>query len=504
MGYSAAVDSFAGEILCAGKALVPERFRFIVCSDFLDQQRLSVVEYEALPQGQYAAVSYPWNGLKSSDPPNSFFRLPLEGHEQLSDPISLAVLRTACLAARQSDADLLWIDQICIMQTSAQDKDWQISRMFDLYDSCKVCLVLPGGLQRLAAHDESTNWIERSWTLQEAMPKSTHAVFAWRFGGGDSRGLTSGRVVEVEKGRSAMMELGKLLQACFIGGLALNEHSTLLKLFGTNKDPILALMAVKEARGPEMRDMAVWRSALLRTCSQPRDMILSIMGIFGVKLDVGRYGKDDREKAVVDLAFEVLRNGRGPSWLGAAPGCANLLSMSSMPAFPAMDGREVYYTVAGRKERPWKIMGSNMTWYVKPVAKAKMETRGSGRLHLTAKSLPIELRGLGPKKEKPFWPGFDFTASLCFADGHESGRSVAIDLSASVDAGGCIRALVVGLVEHFNLPATAARMLPGAALLMVLKWNSSMDGWENVAYGTITDVEDVTRTWPTFVHAVGC
>ena len=483
---------------------MPQRFRFIVCSDFLDQQRLSVVEHEALPQGQYAAISYPWNGLKSSEPPNTFFQLPLEGDEQLSDPISLAVLRTACLAARQSDADLLWIDQICIMQTSAQDKDWQISRMFDLYDRCKVCLVLPGGLQRLAAHDESTNWIERSWTLQEAMPKSTHAIFAWNFGGGKLVGLTNGRVVEVEEGRSVMMELGELLQASFVGSLPLKQHSARLKLLGTDKDPITALMAVKEAKGPEMREMAVWRSALLRTCSQPRDMILSIMGIFGVKLDVSKYGKDDREKAAVDLAFEILKNGRGPSWLGAAPGCANLSSMSSMPEFPAMDGREAYYTVAGRKERPGKVMGSDMTWYVKPVAKAKMETRGSGRLHLTAKSLPIELRGLEPAKTKPLWPGFNFTASLVLDDGPESGRSVAIDLSTSVGAGGCFRALVVGLVEHFNLPATAARMVRGAALLMVLKWNSLMDGWEHVAYGTIRDVEDVAGTWPTSVHAIGC
>ncbi len=485
---------------------MPQRFRFIVCSDFLDQQRLSVVEHEALPQGQYVAVSYPWSGLKSSEPPNSFFRLPLEGHEQLSDPISLAVLRTACLAARQADADLLWIDQICIMQTSAQDKDWQIARMFDLYDRCRLCLVLPGGLQRLAAHDEETSWIERSWTLQEAMPRSTHAVFAWSWGSGRSRGLSNGYVVEVEAGRSAMMELGDLLQAAFLGGLALREveRDFRLKLFGTDNDPITALMAVKAARGAEMREMAVWRSALLRTCSQPRDMILSIMGIFGVRLDVSKYGKDDREQAAVDLAFEILKSGRGPSWLGAAPGCASLPSMSSMPAFPAMDGREVYYTVAGRKERPGKIMGSDLTWYVKPVVEAKMETRGSGRLHLTAKSLAVELQGVGPAKKKPFWPGFNFTASLVLDDGPERGRSVPIDLSVSVGAGGRTRALVVGSVEHFNLPATAARMLLGAALIMVLRWNSSMDAWEHVAYGTIRDVDDVARTWPTIVHTIGC
>lgn len=504
MGYTIAVSTFAGGILSPDliDSMTPGRFRFIVCSAFLDNQLFRVVEYDALPAAPYAAVSYPWSGLEAPDaPPHSFFRLPLEGG-QISDPISLGVLRTACLAARHDDTDLLWIDQICIRQTSAQDKDWQISNMFDLYDRCRMCLVLPGGLQRLASPGEETNWIERSWTLQEAMPASTHVIFSWELRCGRlSETLTTGYIQEIEKGRSAMMELGKLLQAAYVGPLGWRDQHVRVRLFGPNPEPILALMGAKEARVQEMREMAVWRSALLRTCSHPRDMILSIMGIFGVKLDASSYQRGDREKAAGDLAFEMLRSGRNASWLGAAPASPNLSSVCSMPTFPVVDGREVYYTVDGCKRKPWEVMGSNLVWYVEPLATTSMPERGAGRLHLTAKSLTVKVQDLKPDG-KPAWGGFYFAASLILDEGPERGQTVKINLSASVAEGG-YRAVVVGLVHHFCLPATAARAVRGAALLMLLTWNPSLGGWEIVAYGTIAEVEDVARTWPEGVHLIG-
>jgi hypothetical protein len=501
MAFNAAIDTFAGGVLTVNPS-TPCRFRFIVCSDFLDNRVLRVVEHNSVTSAPpYAAVSYPWRGLQaaSATPPDTFFRVPLEGGN--SDPISLAVLRTACLAARQTGADLLWIDQICIMQTSVQDRDWQIGRMFDLYDRCQVSLVLPGGLRRLAAHDEGTNWIERSWTLQEALPRATHVVFAWGLGAGELQGLTSGRICEVEQGRSATMELGKLLQAAYVGSVLYRGQNIPINLFGKNRDPILALMAVKEASGREMRDVAVWRSALLRTCSQPRDMILSIMGIFGVRLDVGRYREGDRERAAVDLAFDILKSGRSASWLGAAPACANLPSMCSMPAFPAVDGREAYYVVAGCKRKPWEVMGSGLDWYVTPTATARMQQEGIGRLQLTAKSLPVAVQGV-KQNGSPFWGGFGFDASLVLDGGVERGRRVDMGLSSPIEAGD-YRAVEIGLVEHFSLPATAAKTMRGAALLMILKRDPSMDGWENVAYGTIVDVGSVTRTWPRGVYPIG-
>jgi hypothetical protein len=373
--------------------------------------------------------------------------------------------------------------------------------MFHLYDRSKVCLVLPGGLQRLAAHDESTSWIERSRTLQKAMPKSTYTIFDWKLGGGDVSGLTQGHLYEMEKGQGGMMELRKLLQAAYVGFSTWQTQTVYFNIFGPNKDPLLALMAVKEARDPDMRDMGVWRSALLRTCSQPRDMILSIMGIFGVTLNVSRYAKDDRESAALDLAFEILRSGRGSSWLGAAPGCGNLSGMCTMPSFPAVDGRDVFYYLAGRRRKPWDIMGSELDWYIKPIAKASMEKMVSGRLHLTAKTLSVEL-GTSQSRPHPFWSSFNVMTIINLNEGVEKGKSCDIDLSTAL-AKGHYQAVVVGLVEHYQLPATAARAVKGGALLMLMTWNPLMEGWENVGYGTIGDVERFTTSWPTCVHQIG-
>jgi len=89
-------------------------------------------------------------------------------------------------------------------------------------------------------------------------------------------------------------------------------------------------------------------------------------------------------------------------------------------------------------------------------------------------------------------------------EGAEKGRAVSnIYLSRSLPRGDH-RELVVGLIKRFNLPATTARCEPGAALLMILRWNDTMKGWEPLTYGTLGNIEDVARSWLTCIHAIGC
>ncbi|KAJ7310165.1 hypothetical protein DFH08DRAFT_675019, partial [Mycena albidolilacea] len=83
--------------------------------------------------------------------------------------ISLKVLEYACRWASNSGSSYLWLDRLCILQTSKQDKVWQISRMYDIYDGSEQCVVLPGGLQCLASVFEETSWADRAWTYQEAI-----------------------------------------------------------------------------------------------------------------------------------------------------------------------------------------------------------------------------------------------------------------------------------------------------------------------------------------------
>lgn len=485
----------------------PLHFRFILISDFLAHSLLTITSSPTLPSAPYAAVSYPWTGLPNPDPTPSF-RVALNHPAVPSNPISIPVLRTACLAAREHGADLLWIDQLCILQTSAEDKAWQVRRMFSLYQRCAVSLVFPGGLQRLAAHDEHTNWIERAWTLQEAMPEETWVVFQWTRGSGEVTGLAGGRVEEVDRGTSAMMKLGGMLQvACVPGSARFAGDKVRFGVFGGERDAILALMAVKEAGGREgMREMAVWRSALMRTCSVACDLVFSVMGIFGVELEVERYGAGDREKAAADLVFEIAKMGGRASWLGAAPGCPVQSKVCSLPEFPVVDGREVWYFVDGTRKRPWDAMGRGLDWYVEPL-EAAIKTMGCGTLHLTGDTLRVKLASIEespcPASSSDRWAGFGFKAVMELDEGAERGRRVDdVYIACSLSEGEYL-VLVVGRVQHYSLPAVSARVIPGAALLAILQWSRSIEAWEILTYGTTMLIEDVSTTWPRSILKIG-
>jgi hypothetical protein len=97
----------------------------------------------------------------------------------------MEILRTACIAARQFGVSLLWLDRLCIMQSNKVDKNWQITHMFSMYVHAGPCLVLPGGLVRLARVDEPTIWIDWPWALQEAAANvrrdSVKCVFAFPY-----------------------------------------------------------------------------------------------------------------------------------------------------------------------------------------------------------------------------------------------------------------------------------------------------------------------------------
>ncbi|KAK0489799.1 hypothetical protein EDD18DRAFT_1188425 [Armillaria luteobubalina] len=67
------------------------------------------------------------------------------------------------------------------MQTSKEDKHWQIRQMFDVYKRGALCLVLPGGVQRRVRSDEYTAWINRGYTLQETLaPPRIGAIYSWK------------------------------------------------------------------------------------------------------------------------------------------------------------------------------------------------------------------------------------------------------------------------------------------------------------------------------------
>ena len=347
----------------------PCHIRLVDCQALTEQGVLRIVECKQFPTFSYSAISYPWRGVQV-DSKISGSTFAVEG-ALAGDPVGVDVLRHACAASMARDNPYLWLDRLCIIQNNRQDKDWQIKHMYNVYKSCRLCIVVAGGVQRLVRLDEETSWIHRSWTLQEVLaPPEVIVLFDWKLGSGEC--LIGGKFLNIDEvipNESAIAPLTLVLQACTIGSLSFrstsapnssNSRSLLIeasmfsaqptghsyndipfwrpqrKLFAPNVAALSAALDPIIAEDSDARAHAVWQSALMRTSSRPVDMVLSIMGLFGVTLDPATFGKDDdaRRQATIALASAILDAGGSASWIGAGCRVGPDRALSTFPTFP--------------------------------------------------------------------------------------------------------------------------------------------------------------------------
>ena len=349
-------------------AASPGHFRFLGCRALVDESVIRVVTLLTtdLSTISYSAISYPWRGNPADDVLASSFSV--KGAES-GDPISLAVLRSACIASLSNDgardevgarpnpklcvAPYLWLDRLCILQSSKQDKTWQIKYMFSLYKNCTQCLVLPGGLRRLVALDETTAWIQRAWTLQEALaPRASFVLFAWQWETGfvaSSSDMPRFKLREVVRGECALIHLAIVIGSCIGGrvyfwakgrtlpferGRGKKHWVVPARILGGSKAPSLfALSSAYQSVGRH-RERGIWQSSYCRTSSRPVDMVFSIMGLFGVELDPKAFGVDDRVRATRALAQGILRKGGTAQWIGIGTRASPCEQLSTFPSFP--------------------------------------------------------------------------------------------------------------------------------------------------------------------------
>ncbi|KAI3616926.1 HET-domain-containing protein [Moniliophthora roreri] len=203
----------------SGEAL-PCRFRLIDCAKLVHEETLQVIEYPDTQGIPYAVISYIWRGAIGPTAASfvKYGTFAVKGAED-GDPVSVDVLLHVCKAALLKNIPLLWLDRLCIIQTSRDDKVWQIQQMYRIYAECAECFILPGGTRRLVRLEEPTMWIHRGWTLQEAVaPRSASVVIHWEHGDGsfgnpEQRIGTSGSIEEIVPGQSAYIRLSSLVNA---------------------------------------------------------------------------------------------------------------------------------------------------------------------------------------------------------------------------------------------------------------------------------------------------
>ncbi|PIL30964.1 hypothetical protein GSI_07133 [Ganoderma sinense ZZ0214-1] len=344
----------------------PGHIRLVDCQVLKDQGFIRVIEFPEFPTTPYSAISYPWCGVgvESTFAQHAFS---VQGAEH-ADPVGVDTLRHACAASLHRGCPYLWLDRLCIMQDNRGDKEWHIRQMHKVYSSCRVCIVLAGGIQRLTRLDEETSWIHRTWTLQEALaPLQVMVLLAWRLGSGMAQsGGKSKPIHEVIAGESAIAPLPFVLEACLIGSMSFTpaaapsgtEKTFLLEasIFNTpsskntfNDKPfwcsqrracITNAISLKIAMDDVLstdedgQNYAIWQCALLRTCSRPVDMVLSIMGLFGVNLDPALFDRNDRHGATIALSQAILQSGGSASWLGVGYRIPPDRFLSTFPTFP--------------------------------------------------------------------------------------------------------------------------------------------------------------------------
>ncbi|KIY48319.1 hypothetical protein FISHEDRAFT_43661, partial [Fistulina hepatica ATCC 64428] len=389
------------------------RYRLLVCEDFLKRDTICIDSFaqDKFPQVRYAALSYVWHGLPAtSDKEETWITVEGANH---ADPIGVKVLRHACKTAFDHGCTHLWMDRLCILQTNREDKDWQIEHMFKVYASCALCIVLAAGTQRLGALHEDTTWINRGWTLQEVVaPRRSRVfvLFSWCLGNG--RAVTGAiqpyqaNVQDVVPQESAIIPLTFLLRACATGYMVFARRRTHLhdepvtirvSVFADKQrsdspnglNPNICALALAI---PPIAEFGIWQSAFMRSSSRPVDMVFSIMGLFGVRLKVSGFARDDRIGATKALVYSIMARGGRASWLGISLYIHPSTRFSTFPEFPTTEvkSKARLPTSSGWQEvdhvtvceYPFSVYLEN------DMPKGHMDS--DGYMHVSMRSIPIE------------------------------------------------------------------------------------------------------------------
>ena len=329
--FSCPLEALSAKCLDITPFATPKRFRFFSVDSILDPNspRLDIFESAKLPpqplhflvphgehsQSSYCAVSYVWKGINDDDTLrrkySSYYDscFSVKGAED-ADPISIQILRDIAWAARNfrkedvhytekcrtNNVKFIWLDRISMMQTSKEDKVWQITKMFLVYNT-SISLVLPGGLQRLVGIDESTSWVDRAWTLQEALAPDRYDVYVlWKPSSGQPVELGEctfpkdkcGVCVIQDRHHRTLCHLNVLLTR--------NERES---LFGWSRIHTSELQ--QRLKSNLAGHQSIWRSSIMRTSSRPVDMVFSIMHFQYADLDPHKFCEDDRIGALIAL-----------------------------------------------------------------------------------------------------------------------------------------------------------------------------------------------------------
>ncbi|KAK4692569.1 hypothetical protein P7C71_g4664, partial [Lecanoromycetidae sp. Uapishka_2] len=491
----------------------PRQYRFLDCQHFLNKDIICILAFSSLPTKPYAAVSHVWRDLESTNKDEPSFAV--YGLESEA-PIAAEPLRIVCKAAIHFNCPLLWLDKLCVRQDSRKpgdgkiDNEWQIQNMHAIYANSSVCLVMPGGMRRLARLDEKTKWIERAWTLQESLaPKDVYVVFEWDQGSVILQHNASIEVKEVVEGKAAVVRLKALLEGSLKSQVRIikgeryqNFNSSplqTLRVLGNPSEaqdalfPIMALLGAMEHDVDSGRLNAIWRCTILRSAKYHADMIYSIMGLMGVMLKDVDSERDSRD-VVIEFTRALTDRGMPADWLGIAPSLGPSLRMSTMPLLPLGDEDGVAYKEIspGKLKKIKTLLGhtrgnntwyDDMWWWLKDVPVAKVDEAG----YLTLKSRMVPIKKSADNKvydEYEVQGNTPDTFIECFSK--RAWNVMAASFESSTHA------LVIGRKERYSSGIFSSIVNPNTTLLMLVEQGAA-SAYRNIGYAW--GDKDIASEW---------
>ncbi|KAI9768167.1 MAG: hypothetical protein M1840_004997 [Geoglossum simile] len=232
-------------------------------------------------------------------------------------------------AAHELGVKYIWLDFLCMDQVGVKkdlEKKLQICLMADIYTQARSVVTMIGGIPQVQRLDGETSWMDRAWTLQETvLPiKKGRTVWVYVIWPG-TRGSTDVQDVDGISYSVRGVAHEPTLRLIDITVLLDMADTTLLSPFPQVKvldgkygsSGVVPRCALRAAihLNKYVSSAGVWRSMFLRTSSHPVDIVYSVMGIFGLRIDPYR---DERQVDYLfyDLARKTAAIGEiGPAWL---------------------------------------------------------------------------------------------------------------------------------------------------------------------------------------------
>ncbi|KAF9262313.1 hypothetical protein L218DRAFT_960446 [Marasmius fiardii PR-910] len=369
--FSCTITELSGKCLDITPYASPCRFRMLSSLSLEHENRLDIFEFEQLPAGDYCAVSYVWRGVPVLDY-SDVGTFTVHGAEN-GDPISIDVLRDVVWVAGEEVKEYLWLDRIGIVQSDKSDKAWQIMQMFSIYEK-STCIIVPGGLGRLSSSNDDTTWMDRAWTLQEALaPKRDDVIVLYSYNSSLEFEKHIASLSFIDNREKPRRPSRTSVPAAY---MTLDDVLTVAKYsvqrpFGFNQSHAQPLIGARISGAGQRQ--AIWQCALMRTSSRPVDMIFSIMHLFGIFLNPKEFEDDDRLGATVRFAQGILAESRkgvlndSDHWLCALYFMETSQQISTFPQFPetTVDGRALIRMPDGSKRVVTDIMLEKYTRYTR-------------------------------------------------------------------------------------------------------------------------------------------